>query len=437
MMNEQEIKENIFSLVKEYYDLRKGKEYKKGDRINYAQPIFDHMEINAVIDSLLKGWFGMSERSREFQDKISRYLGVHKTFLANSGSSANLVAVSSLMSHKLDKPIKKNSQVITPAVTFPTTLNPIIQNNLKPVLVDIDLKTLNADPEQIKECCSKDTSLLMLPHTLGNPNEMDLIMDLVEDYDIYLIEDNCDAFGSEYDGKKTGSFGTLSTLSFYPAHHMTMGEGGAVSMTEKDLKLERAIMSVRDWGRDCWCQGDEQSKLGACGRRFDWEVDGKPYDHRYMYSHIGYNLKPTEIMAAMGPAQMDRIEFMVSRRRRNYDYLYGKLKGFADIMIHTAYDKSDPSWFALPMTIKDGANFTRRDITTYLEENNIQTRLIFAGNITKQSAYEHMEFNAPFPLVNSDKVMYDSFFIGVHPGLEEEHMDYICEVFEKFFTEVK
>ncbi|MFO8109820.1 MAG: lipopolysaccharide biosynthesis protein RfbH [Thermoplasmata archaeon] len=437
-MDEQEIKENIFSLVKEYYDKKKGKEYKKGDKINYAQPIFDHREINSVIDALLKGWFGMSDKAREFQNRISEYLNVHKTFLANSGSSANLVAVSSLLSHKLEDPIKKKSEVLTPAVTFPTTLNPIIQNGLKPVLVDVDFNTLNADPEQLKENCSKDTSLMFLPHTLGNPNEMDLIMDLVEDYDLYLIEDNCDAFGSEYDGKKTGSFGTMSTLSFYPAHHITMGEGGAISIKENDLKLERAIRSIRDWGRDCWCQGDEQSKLGACGKRFDWEIDGEAYDHRYIYSHIGYNLKPTEIMAAMGPAQMDRIEYMVSKRRKNYQYLYDKLKEYDDLlMIHTAYEKSNPSWFAFPMTIRDEAGFSRREITTYLEDKNIQTRLIFAGNITKQPAYKSVDFKIPFDLKNSKKVMHDSFFIGIHPSLEEAHLDYVHEVFERFFTEVK
>jgi len=434
----EQIKEEIFDKISEYYRVKGYEEFVPGkSRINYAGAIFDDREVVSVVDSLLKGWFGLGSKAREFSKRFSEYLGVYKTVLVNSGSSANLLALTSLTSNKLDDPIKRGDEVITPAVTFPTTLNPIIQNSLIPVLVDVDLETLNIDVEILKEAITSKTKAIMLPHTLGNPNDMDAIIDVVEDYNLYLIEDNCDALGSEFNGKKTGSFGILSTCSFYPAHHITMGEGGAVSIVEENVKLYRVVRSLRDWGRDCWCESDEKSPYGACGRRFEWFVDGVKYDHRYIYSHIGYNLKPTEMQAAVGVEQIKRIEDFNSIRRRNFEYLYGNLRKYEEYLIFVKkHRKANPAWFAFPITVREDAPFTREDIVRYLENKGIQTRLIFAGDIRKQPAYRDCKFRSVGSMKNTEYIMRNSFFIGVYPGIDENKLRYIVDAFEAFFEGV-
>ena len=432
----ERIKDDIFNKVVEYY--RIVKRDKKGftpdtDRISYAKAIFDENEVNSMLNSILKGWLGLGPKAREFTMMLSEYLGVSKTILVNSGSSANLLALAALKSNKIEKPLSNGVEVITPAVTFPTTFNPIIQNGLIPTTVDVDIETYNIDSEMLKEAITPKTRAIMLPHTLGNPNDMDIIMDIVEDHNLYLIEDNCDALGSEFDGRKTGSFGILSTCSFYPAHHITMGEGGAISVTEDDVTLHRAIGSLRDWGRDCWCESDEKSAGGACGKRLDWEIGGMKYDHRYIYSHIGYNLKPTEIQAAMGAEQFKKLEDFNKKRRANFQYLYSNLRKYEEyISPMKKHKKSNPAWFAFPIRVTEAAPFTRHEITKYVEDKGIQTRLIFAGDITKQPAYESIKINSIGVLKNSEKVMKNSFFIGIHPGLDKSQLEYIVEVFNNF-----
>ena len=434
----EKLKEDIIGKITEYFKVKgRGKFVSRKTRVNYSGAVFDEKEITSMVDSILKGWWGLGPKAREFAKKFSQYLGVSKTTLVNSGSSANLIALSALMSKKIKNPINKGEEVITPAVTFPTTLNPIIQNNLTPVIVDVDLETYNINVEKLKEAVTNKTRGIMLPHTLGNPNDMGAIMDIVEDNDLYLIEDNCDALGSEFNGKKTGSFGILSTCSFYPAHHITMGEGGAISVVENDERLYRVIRSLRDWGRDCWCESDERSPKGACGKRFDWEIDGIKYDHRYMYSHIGYSLRPTEIQAAMGLEQLKKVDDFNERRRKNFEYLYGRLRRYDDyIILPKAHRRANPAWFAFPITIRDDGPFSRKDLVEHLEASKIQTRPVFGGNITKQPAYRHCKFRIHESLENSDRVMKNAFFVGIYHGLRESQLQYIAETFDLFFEGV-
>lgn len=435
----EKIRGEIFKKITEYFDVaEEGNKFVPGkDTVNYSRAVFDEKEIISMVDSILDGWWGLSSKAREFTKKFSHYLGVSKTVLVNSGSSANLIALSSLKSKKIKTPIEEGSEVITPAVTFPTTLNPIIQNNLTPVVVDVDLETYNINIEKLKESITNKTKVLMLPHTLGNSNDMDAMADIVEDNDLYLIEDNCDALGSEFDGKKTGSFGVLSTCSFYPAHHITMGEGGSVSITSHDELLYKVVKSLRDWGKDCWCESDEKSPNGACGRRFEWEVDGVRYDHRYIYSEIGYNLKPTEVQAAMVLEQLKKLDDFNGKRRDNFRYLYRRLKKYDDYLIFLKkHKKANPSWFAFPITIRDGAPFSREDFVKHLESNKIQTRPVFGGNIIRQPAYRGCNFKVCGSLENSDKIMKDAFFIGVYPGLGAPQLQHVAKTFESFFEGV-
>jgi CDP-6-deoxy-D-xylo-4-hexulose-3-dehydrase len=435
----EQIKRDIFEKIIEYYKMKGRTKFIPGkDRIPYAGAIFDEKEVISIVDSILKSWLGLGPKAREFTNLFSKFLGVYYTVLVNSGSSANLLALSALQSKKIKKPLEKGSEVITPAVTFPTTLNPILQTNLSPKLADVDIGTYNINLEQLKKVITSKTRAIILPHTLGNPNDMDAIMDIVDDNNLYLIEDNCDALGSEFDEKKTGSFGIMSSYSFYPAHHITMGEGGAVTITENNIPLYRSLVSLRDWGRDCWCESDEKSSHGACGKRFDWEIGGVKYDHRYIYSHIGYNLKPTEIMTAMCLEQFKKLDDFNKKRRENFQYLYFHLQKYSDqLILPVKHKKANPSWFAFPLTIREETGFSRKDIITYLEGKGIMTRLIFAGDITKQPAYKDIKFIKSESLINSEMIMKNSFFIGVYPGLDETRLKYIVEVFDGFFKEVK
>jgi CDP-6-deoxy-D-xylo-4-hexulose-3-dehydrase len=434
MIEEQKIREKVFSSLREFYRKKSDKKFVTGlSRVQYAGAIFDDREVIAMVDSILNGWFGLGKKAREFESMFSKYLGVARTVLTNSGSSASLLALTALTSPDFRGHLQKGDEVITPAMTFPTTFNSIIQNNLVPVLADVELGSYNINPEDFKKALSPKTAVIFLPHAFGIPNEMDVIMDFAEDNDLYVIEDNCDALGSIYNGKKTGSFGILSTCSFYPAHHITMGEGGAVSIRDNDVNFHRIIKSLRDWGRACYCEHDETNPNGACGRRFDFKINGIHYDHRYMYTHIGYNLKPLEFQAAMGIEQLKKLPNFVKKRRENFRALYKEFQKYGEYFLLPSWPfQSNPSWFCFPLTIREGAPFSRREITFFLEKNGIQTRLLFAGNILRQPAYKNIKCRIVGKLENCDKIMKDSFFIGVYPGIDEEKMTYVVSKVEEF-----
>jgi len=435
----ERIKEEVFEKISEYYAARGHEDFVPGKtRINYAKAIYDEKEVISVVDALFSGWFGLGPKGRELAEGLSEYLGVFKTSLVNSGSSANLLAMLSLKSKKNDDPIKAGEEVITPALTFPTTLNPILQAGLSPIFVDVNIETLNIDVEKLQEAISNKTRALMLPHTLGNPNDMDAIVEIASDHNLFIIEDNCDALGSEFNGKKTGSFGDISTCSFYPAHHITMGEGGSVSVVKENTTLARVVESLRDWGRDCWCASDEKSALGACNKRFEWVVGDVKYDHRYIYSHIGYNLKPTEMQAAVGLEQLKRLEQFISLRRTNFEFLHSHLKKYGEHLLFThRHERANPAWFAFPITIREDAPFTREAMVKYIESKGILTRLVFAGDIRKHPAYKDYDFTSRGTMENTEYSLRNSFFIGVHPGLDEVKLQYILSTFISFFEGVK
>jgi len=433
-MEKQTIRRKIHGTLREFYKINQGKKFIPGvTRIQYAGSIFDEREVIASVDAILDGWFGLGKKGREFELTFSKYLGVARTVLTNSGSSASLLALAALNSPYFRGHLKKGDEVITPAMTFPTTFNSIIQNNLCPVLLDVELGSYNINPDNLNNALSEKTRAIFLPHAFGIPNEMNAIIEFAEDHDLYVIEDNCDALGSVYDGKKSGSFGILSTCSFYPAHHITMGEGGTVSIRDDDINLYRIIKSLRDWGRACYCEHDETNLNGACGRRFEFKIDGIPYDHRYMYTHMGYNLKPLELQAAMGIEQLKKLPDFIKKREENFKSLYTEFQKYEEHFILPSWSaKSNPSWFCFPLTIRCNAPFSRREITFFLEKNGIQTRLFFAGNIIRQLAYKNIKCRKVGKLNNCDKIMKDSFFIGVYPGIDEEKMTYILNKIEEF-----
>ena len=399
--------------------------------IKYAGRVFDNEEYTSLMDAVLDGWITAGRFAEEFEFQLSRYLGLYSSSLVNSGSSANLIALSSLTSPALgEKRLKRGEEVITVAAGFPTTVNPIIQNRLIPVFLDVQEGTYNINPELIEDAISDKTRAIMVAHTLGNPFDLDSIMKIARDHNLYLIEDNCDALGSEYGEKKTGTFGHISTLSFYPAHHITMGEGGAVNTN--DPVLERIIRSFRDWGRDCYC---EPGASNTCGMRFTQKFGDLPlgYDHKYVYSHIGYNMKVTDLQAAIGVAQLKKIGLFVEKRRHNFRYLYERLKEFDYVFdLPIALKKSNPSWFAFPLTVREDAPFGRNAIVSFLEEKKIMTRPIFAGNLIRHPAYLGIEKRIGSELSVTDKIMNNSFFIGVYPGISDEMLDYVGDKFEEF-----
>jgi CDP-6-deoxy-D-xylo-4-hexulose-3-dehydrase len=433
-MKKQRIRGKIHNSLKEFYKINQDNKFIPGvTRIQYAGSMFDEGEAIAMVDAFLDGWLGLSKRAREFELLFSKYLGVARTILTNSGSSASLLALAALTSPDFKDHLEKGDEVITPAMTFPTTFASIFQNHLNPVLLDVELGSYNINPDNLNSALSEKTRAIFLPHAFGIPNEMDAIMEFAEDHNLYVIEDNCDALGSVYDGKKTGSFGIFSTCSFFPAHHITMGEGGAVSIRDNNLKLYRILKSLRDWGRACYCEHDETNPNGACGKRFNFKINGIPYDHRYMYTHIGYNLKPVEFQAAIGIAQLKKLPNFVERRKRNFKILCTEFQKYEENFILPSWSaKSEPSWFCFPVSIRDDAPFSRREIISFLEKKGIQTRLFFAGNIVRQPAYKNMKCRIVGKLSNCDKIMKDSFFIGVYPGIDRERMDYMLSEIEEF-----
>ena len=393
--------------------------------------VFDERDVATLVEASLDFWLTTGRFAAEFEAKFTEYVGVRHAVLCNSGSSANLLAVAALTSPKLgDRRLRPGDEVITVASGFPTTVNPMVQHGLRPVFVDVELGTYNAVAEQLEEAIGPRTRAIMMAHTLGNPFDLDAVTALAEAHDLWVVEDNCDALGSEYRGRKTGSFGDLATVSFYPAHQLTMGEGGAV-LTPK-ATTRKLVESFRDWGRDCWCEpGDENT----CGRRFDWQLGALPYgyDHKYIYSHIGYNLKLTDMQAAVGVAQMDKLTGFVEVRRRNWAHLRD---GSSDLEQHFVLPRatpgSDPSWFGYCLSVRADAPFGRHELVRFLESRKIGTRQLFGGNLRRQPAYQDVDVRVVGTLANADHVAEHTFWLGVYPGLSEPMLDYVLESLHDF-----
>jgi len=434
---ENKLRSEILEKVKLLYEYRKSQEeFVPGESyVNYAGRVYDEKDMMNLVDSSLDFWLTAGRYADEFEEKFANFLGIKYCLLTNSGSSANLLAISALTSPKLgDRKLERGDEVITTACGFPTTLNPIIQNGLKPVFIDVELGTYNIQVDLIENSLSDKTKAIFIPHTLGNPADIDKIMKLSKEYDLWFIEDNCDALGSKYNGIYTGSFGHISTFSFYPAHHITMGEGGAV-LTDDPL-LKEIIASFRDWGRDCWC---EPGCDNTCGKRFKWQFGDLPfgYDHKYVYSHIGYNLKLTDMQAALGIEQLKKLPSFIEARKNNYNTIYNQLKGYEDYLMLPKVEKNaDPSWFGFPIIVKSNPKFTRDEIINYLENNKVATRMLFGGNLTKQPAYKNIDFKIVESLNNTDMIMENLFWIGVYPGISKEKVEYMLNVFKDFFKEI-
>jgi CDP-4-dehydro-6-deoxyglucose reductase, E1 len=396
------------------------------DLVQYAGRIHDSDEIKYAIDASLDFWLTAGRFTDEFEYGLGEFLGIDNTLTVNSGSSANLVAFSTLTSPKLlDRKINKGDEVITVAAGFPTTVNPVIQFGAIPVFVDVQLGNYCATIEDIERAITPKTKAIMMAHTMGVPFELSELRALCDKNNLWLIEDNCDALGSKYNDKFTGSFGDLSTVSFYPAHHITMGEGGAVMTSNDDLA--RIAQSFRDWGRDCYCAGGENN---SCGRRFSQQCGTLPfgYDHKYVYSHIGYNLKITDIQAAIGCAQLKKLPTFIDARRKNHEKIGNGLKRYEDkLILHTAPKNSDPSWFGYVITVREGSNKSRDEIVKFLQANNIETRNLFCGNLLRHPAYANIEHRVVGDLRNTDIITSNTFFIGVYPGLTDNMIDYIIE----------
>ena len=430
----KEIRIEILDKVKQLYAQRKPEPFIPGEsRIPYAGRIYDEKELVSLVDASLDFWLTAGRYVEQFERNLAAFLGVNYCLLTNSGSSANLLALSALTSSKLgEKRLKPGDEVITTACGFPTTLNPILQNNLIPVFLDVDLGSYNIQANLIEDAISDKTKAIMIAHTLGNTANLDTIMEIVKKYDIWFIEDNCDALGSRYSEKYTGTFGHISTCSFYPAHHITMGEGGAVLTS--DPLLKKIISSFRDWGRDCWC---DPGCDNTCRKRFQWQLGDLPYgyDHKYIYSHIGYNLKVTDMQAAIGVEQLKKLPRFIEKRKENFDILYRGLKKFeSSLILPSKIENSDPSWFGFPLLVQDNAPFNRDDIVKYLEDHNIATRMLFGGNLLKQPAYSNINYRLIGSLDNTDLVMNSLFWIGVYPGIDNEKIQYILTVFNDFFS---
>lgn len=417
----------IFEKIEEFYGLfHRPKPFVPSEsNLHYAGKVYDHSEMVALVDASLDFWLTSGRFSKQFEQELARMLGVRYALLTNSGSSANLLAISALTSSKLqDRRLMPGDEVITVAAGFPTTIAPIIQNRLIPVFVDVDLGTYNIKVEEIERVISPRTKAIMIAHTMGNPFNLDAVMSIARKYNLWVVEDNCDALGSRYNGQWTGTFGHIGTSSFYPPHHITMGEGGAVYTNDPVLKM--AIESFRDWGRDCWCPSGCDN---TCNKRFDWQLGQLPkgYDHKYTYSHIGYNLKVTDMQAAIGLQQLKKLPFFTEKRIHNFNLLKSKLKPAEPFLIlPEATPNSQPSWFGFILTVRDGSGLDRNRITRHLESRKIQTRMLFAGNIIRQPAFAQAEYRVSSELRNTDKIMNDTFLVGVYPGLDDAMIDYMA-----------
>lgn len=435
MSDHKALRKEIIEKTKAYYVARfANQDFTPGkSRVNYAGRVFDENELINAVEASLDFWLTEGRFSEQFAEKIAEYLEVDHVLLTNSGSSANLLAFSALTSEKLgDTRLKPGDEVISVAAGFPATVTPILQYGLIPVFVDVDMETYNIDVEMMRKAVTPNTRCIFIAHTLGNPFNIDAVMELANELDLWVIEDNCDAFGSRYKGKFTGTFGHLSTISFYPAHHITTGEGGAI--ITNDAVLANLVRAFRDWGRDCYCAGGENN---TCGKRFSQSFGQLPfgYDHKYVYSEIGYNLKMTDIQAAIGAAQMDKLDHFSERRKENFRSWFKIFERYPQYFaLPKATENADPSWFAFIVTLKEGTPFTRDEFTGHLNAKLIETRNLFAGNMTKQPAFVGKDWRIADNLNNTDIIMNNTFFLGTYPGLKPEMFEYAAAVIDNFIN---
>jgi CDP-6-deoxy-D-xylo-4-hexulose-3-dehydrase len=435
-MNENilEIKDKILDLVKNYSNINfQEKEFVPGvSEVPVSGKVIGALELQNMVEASLDGWLTTGRFNQQFEQRLSKFLGIKCLLTVNSGSSANLIAFSTLTSPKLkDRAIQKGDEVISVAAGFPTTVNPIVQFGAIPVFVDVKIPTYNIDENLVESAITNKTRAIMIAHTLGNPFNVKKIKEICEKYNLWLIEDCCDSLGSKFDNQNVGTFGDLATLSFYPAHHITMGEGGAIYTNNK--KLERIAESFRDWGRDCYC---EPGRDNTCNKRFSWQLGDLPfgYDHKYTYSHLGYNMKITDMQAACGLAQLDSLDEFIGKRKNNFNFLYKNLKNLEEFLILPEPEKnSEPSWFGFPLTLKKSHQYSRQNIIKYLSDSKIGTRLLFSGNLTKQPYMKNINFKVHGDLKNTDLVMENTFWVGLYPGLHEKHLDYIVNKILNFF----
>lgn len=435
-MSEKSLRQQILDSVSEFGKLRSGVPlpFVPGESpIPVSGKVLDEADYVSLVDASLDGWLTSGRFHTEFQQRLAKYIGVRNSVFVNSGSSANLVALSALTSPKLGKKaLKPGDEVLTVAAGFPTTVNPIIQNGLRPVLVDIELGTYDAIAEQLREAVSPKTRAIMMAHTLGNPFDLDTVLDLCEKHNLWLVEDSCDALGATYRGKKTGSFGDTATVSFYPAHHITTGEGGAVFVNSPLIRKQ--VESFRDWGRDCYCETGHDN---TCKKRFEWQLGDLPkgYDHKYIYSHIGYNLKATDMQAALGLSQLDKLPSFIEARNHNFEFLLQGLSQVQGLILPRATANAQPSWFGFPITLDEGLGFSRSELVAFLDSRKIGTRLLFGGNLTRQPAYRNVDFRVVGDLRNTDVVTERTFWVGVYPGLTREMLQFVIDSISHFVAD--
>lgn len=444
MTKEQQLKQEILAKTKEYYELvhkvNQTKPFVAGkSRVNYAGRVFDEKEMINLVDSSLDFWLTYGDYSKKFEKELAQFLGVRWAFLVNSGSSANLLAFYALTSPLLkERQVKRGDEVITVAAGFPTTVAPIVQYGAVPVFVDMELTHFNIDVSQLEKALSPKTKAVMIAHTLGNPFDIKAVKAFCDKHNLWLIEDNCDALGSMYDSRPTGTWGDIGTSSFYPPHHMTMGEGGA-TYTDNPL-LKKIMLSMRDWGRDCWCESGVDN---TCGCRFSQSFGTLPkgYDHKYVYSHFGFNLKVSDMQAAVGCAQLEKFPSFVEKRKENFKKLYDGLKDVQELTLVETQPNSDPSWFGFMMTLKEGVKCTRNELVEYLENNNIQTRNLFAGNMLRHPLFESLEKGKDYrtigELPHTDKIMNDSFWVGLYPGMGDDAINYMIVKIKEFCRKIE
>ncbi len=429
-----EIKDKILDLVKNYSNINfKEKEFIPGvSDVPVSGKVIGTLELQNMVEASLDGWLTTGRFNQQFEVKLSKFLEIKCLLTVNSGSSANLIAFSTLTSPKLkDRAIQRGDEVISVAAGFPTTVNPIVQFGAIPVFVDVKIPTYNIDENLVESAITSKTKAIMIAHTLGNPFNVKKIKEICEKYNLWLIEDCCDSLGSKFDNQNVGTFGDLATLSFYPAHHITMGEGGAIYTNNR--RLERIAESFRDWGRDCYC---EPGKDNTCKKRFGWQLGDLPfgYDHKYTYSHLGYNMKITDMQAACGLAQLDSLNTFISKRKNNFNFLYKNLKNLEEFLIlPEPEENSEPSWFGFPLTLKKNHQYKRQNIIKYLNDSKIGTRLLFSGNLIKQPYMKNINFKVHGDLKNTDLVMENTFWIGLYPGLHNKHLDYTVNKISNFF----